>query len=280
MIIPSRWFAGGMGLDKFRAEMLNDKRIRAIVDYTNSKDCFAGVSLGGGVCYFLWDRDNPGTCKITNIHNNNTSTMERSLNEFPIFVRYNEAIEIIRKIQNQMKNSLSDIVSSLNPFGLDSSVRGDKTQNIGDVTVYSSQGIGYIPEIKIKQGLNLLNSYKIMVSKVTSEHASEADKNGQFKVFSKIGILKPKEVCTFSYFIIGNFDSYDYAKNLLDYLKTKFVRFLLLQCVSSINLSKDKFQFIPMQDFSKPLTDKFLYDKYNLTQEEINFIESMIRPME
>lgn len=280
MIIPARWYAGGMGLDSFRASMLNDNRIRYLVDYTNSKDCFSGVSLGGGVCYFLWDRDNPGICKVTNIHNRNTNVMERKLNEFPVFVRHNEAIEIIRKVSSLRENSLSEIISSLNPFGLDSSIRGNKTPTNGDITVYSSQGKGYLPEIMIKQGKALLNAYKIMVSKVTSEHASEADKNGQYKVFSKIEILKPGEVCTFSYFIIGNFDRLIYAQNLLAYLKTKFVRFLLLQCVSSINLSRDKFSFVPMQDFSKPLTDEFLYGKYNLSDEEISFIESMIRPME
>ena len=280
MIIPARWYAGGMGLDSFRASMLNDNRIRYLVDYTNSKDCFSGVSLGGGVCYFLWDRDNPGTCKVTNIHNRNTNVMERTLNEFPVFVRHNEAIEIIRKVSSLRENSLSEIISSLNPFGLDSSIRGNKTPTNGDITVYSSQGKGYLPEIMIKQGKALLNAYKIMVSKVTSEHASEADKNGQYKVFSKIEILKPGEACTFSYFIIGNFDSLIYTQNLLTYLKTKFVRFLLLQCISSINLSRDKFAFVPMQDFSKPLTDEFLYGKYNLSDEEISFIESMIRPME
>lgn len=225
MIIPARWYAGGMGLDSFRASMLNDNRIRYLVDYTNSKDCFSGVSLGGGVCYFLWDRDNPGTCKVTNIHNRNTNVMERTLNEFPVFVRHNEAIEIIRKVSSLRENSLSEIISSLNPFGLDSSIRGNKTPTNGDITVYSSQGKGYLPEIMIKQGKALLNAYKIMVSKVTSEHASEADKNGQYKVFSKIEILKPGEACTFSYFIIGNFDSLIYAQNLLTYLKTKFVRF-------------------------------------------------------
>lgn len=215
MIIPARWYAGGMGLDSFRSSMLNDNRIRNLVDYTNSKDCFSGVSLGGGVCYFLWDRDNPGTCKVTNIHSRNTNVMERTLNEFPVFVRHNEAIEIIRKVNSLRENSLSKIISSLNPFGLDSSIRGNKTPTNGDITVYSSQGKGYLPEIMIKQGKALLNAYKIMVSKVTSEHASEADKNGQYKVFSKIGMLKPGEACTFSYFIIGNFDRLIYAQNLL-----------------------------------------------------------------
>ena len=118
------------------------------------------------------------------------------------------------------------------------------------------------------------------MSKVTSEHAGEPDKNGQFKVVSKVSLLKPQQVCTFSYFTIGNFDESLYAKNLLQYLCTKFVRFLLLQAISSINISKEKFKFVPQQDFSKTWTDEDLYKKYNLTNEEIEFIESMIKPMD
>lgn len=280
MIIPARWYAGGMGLDQFRCSMLNDSCVRCLVDYTNSKDCFPGVSLGGGVCYFLWDNNYNGPCKITNIHNKNINTAERSLNEFPVFVRYNEAIAIIRKISTQKEKLLPEIISSLSPFGLESSVRGGNSPADGEIKVYSSQGIGYLPAKSIKQGNDLLNAYKIMLSKVTSEHASEADKNGQFKVFTKIQVLQPNEACTFSYFVLGNYNNVIFAQNLLSYLKTKFVRFLVLQCVSSINLSKDKFQFVPMQDFSKPWTDEELYKKYNLSQEEIDFIESMIKPME
>ena len=112
------------------------------------------------------------------------------------------------------------------------------------------------------------------------KRAGEPDKNGQFKVISKIDLMKPQQVCTFSYFTIGNFDDQVYAKNLLYYLSSKFVRFLLLQSISSINISKDKFKFVPIQDFSKPWTDEELYKKYNLTSEEIEFIESMIKPMD
>ena len=119
-----------------------------------------------------------------------------------------------------------------------------------------------------------------MMSKVTSEHAGEPSKDGTFKVISKMQLLKPDEVCTFSYFLVGNFDTENEANNCLRYLSTKFARFLLLQAVSSINISKDKFRFVPLQDFSKPWTDAELYAKYNLSDEEVQFIESMIRAME
>ena len=280
MIIPARWFAGGKGLDSFREAMLNDERIRFLVDYPNAKDCFPEVSIGGGVCYFLWDRDNKGLCQYTNIHNELSSTSLRKLNQFDIFVRYNEALNIINKIKSITENYIAEIISTRNPFGISSNVRGDKEWFNNSYTLYSSQGKSFIDKINILQNNEAVNKYKIMISKVTSEHAGEADKNGQFKVISSLKVLGPEEICTDSYLIIGPFDTKNSAENALSYFNTKFVRFLLLQALSSINLSRDKFCFIPLQDFSKPLTAEFLYAKYNLSAEEIKFIESIIRPME
>lgn len=278
MIIPSRWFAGGKGLEDFREQMLTDRRLVQIVDYVNAKDCFAGVSLGGGVCYFLWDRNNPRLCKFTNIHDGTVSTAMRNLSEFPIFVRYNESISVIHKILKFQEQKVSEVVEHRNPFGISSSTRG--TKDFGEITLYSSGGKSYIPVSKVTQGIELIDKYKVMVSKVTSEHAGEPDKNGMFTVLSTIRVLKPKEVCTDSYLVVYETTHDENAENFSRYMRTKFFRFLLLQAVSSINLSKDKFQFVPMQDFSKNWTDEELYAKYGLTDEEINFIESMIKPME
>lgn len=280
MIIPSRWFAGGMGLDSFRESMLTERKISNLVDYPNAKDCFPGISLGGGVCYFLWSREYDGDCEFTNINNGKATTLMRKLDEFPVLVRYNEAISIIHKVLQKKEESLSSIVSALSPFGIGSAERGKDVEEINDAVIYSSNGKGFYPRSSVKQGLEYLDKFKIMISKVTSEHAGEPGKDGTFKVISKMQLLKPNEICTFSYFLIGNSDSKIEVKNILTYLSTKFVRFLLLQAVSSINISKDKFRFIPMQDFSKPWTDEELYAKYELTQEEIDFIESMIKPMD
>ena len=280
MIIPARWFAGGMGLDKFRESMLNDDRIRRIVDYPNAKDCFEGISIGGGVCYFLWDRDHKGSCRITNVNNGKENTLDRDLSEFPVFVRYNEAVSIIQKVSNNMNTSISEIVSSLSPFGIGSAERGNEKQTKNsDLRLLSSRGYGFYDRAKVTQGKDYIGKWKVALSKVTSEHAGEPNKDGQFKVLSKVVLLEPSDICTFSYFLVGHENSEQSAKNILSYLTTKFVRFLLLQAVSSINISKDKFRFIPMQDFSKAWTDAELYEKYGLTDEEIAFIESMIKPM-
>jgi site-specific DNA-methyltransferase (adenine-specific) len=178
------------------------------------------------------------------------------------------------------EKNLSEIVSSLSPFGLGSAERGHSHCQTGDIVLYSSKGKSYIPKEKIISGKEYLDYYHVMMSKVTSEHANEPTRDGTFKVISRVQPIKPNEACTFSYFLIGNFKTEDECKNLLSYLSTRFARFLLLQSISSINISKDKFQFVPLQDFSKPWTDEELYKKYGLTDEEIQFIESMIRPME
>jgi hypothetical protein len=290
MITPSRWFAGGKGLDEFREEMLNDNRISKIVDYINAKDCFPNTSIGGGINYFLWDSNHKSECEFSYIHDGVKETMIRKLNEFSIFIRYNKAVEIIHKINAKDKEKLSTQVSSRNPFGFSSNTRGQSTKFEKCILLYSSDGISYLPVQEIKTQNKYLDAFKIMISKVTSEHAGEPDKNGMFKILSKTQLLNPFEACTDSYLIIGNFNKKEDAVSLLKYLKTKFSRFLLLQAVTSINLSKDKFDFIPLQDFTEksdinwnksiPEIDKQLYDKYGLTIEEIGFIESMIKPME
>ena len=126
----------------------------------------------------------------------------------------------------------------------------------------------------------MIDKYKVIISKATCEHAGTPDKNGQFRVISTNKIINPGEVCTQSYLVSGAFDNLMYAENFLIYLRTKFFRFLLLQALTSQDISRDKFIFVPNQTYNQPWTDEELYAKYGLTDEEIAFIESMIRPME
>lgn len=280
MIIPSRWFAGGKGLDDFRNEMLNDKHFSKIIDYPNAKDCFPSNNISGGVMYFLWDKQYNGDCELTNVVENNKTTQYRKLNEFDIFIRYNNAISIIHKIMNHKNEMLSNIISSRKPFGLDSFERGHERFNEGDLKLYSSKGTSYIERSKITVGDNLINKYKVIIGKALSGHIGETDENGQVKVLAKVDLLQPNEVCTESYLCVGSFLKKEKAENLEKYLHTKFARFLLLQALTSMNITKDKFCFVPEIDFDKEWNDEELYKEYNLSKSEIDFIDSVIKPWE
>ena len=280
MITPSRYLAGGKGLDSFRNSMLNDNHIRKMIDYINAKDCFPDNSIGGGVNYFLWDRDYVGDCEYTTVIGNKRDVQMRKLNEFPVFVRQNKSVSIIHKIQKHDFKPLANIVSSRNPFGLPTSMRGKEKAFPNQILLYSSDGKSFISEEEVIKGKDLVQRFKVMISRIIYEHAAEPDDEGMFRVLSRIQTLMNREVCTDSYLILGSFDNEKEANNLNKYLRSKFVRYLISQTLSSINLSKDKFLLVPLQDFSKSWTDEELYKKYNLSPEEIDFIESMIRPME
>lgn len=280
MITPSRWLSGGKGLDAFREDMLNDARIRKMVDFINAKDCFPQNSVSGGVNYFLWDRDNPGECEISTVIAGKYDTRTRKLNEFDSFVRFNTAVDIIRKIKSKDFVSLADSVSSRNPFGYPTSERGSKTGEPGDLRLTSSTGIGYVPASSLEKGEDLKSGYKVMVSRIVYEHAGEPDKEGKLRVLSKIEVLQPNEVCTDSYLVVGPFGTKREADNAARYISSKLVRFLIAQTLSSINLSKDKFSFVPMRDFSKDVIERNLYEEYGLTDKEIELIENSIHPIE
>lgn len=292
MIIPSRWFAGGMGLDKFRDEMMADKHIVRVVDYVNAKECFPQNSISGGVCYFLRDRDNTADCVFTNISNGNQNTVKRPLDEFNVLVRYNDAVSIIHKVQAKKEKLFSGIVSPLMPYGLSTNYRGSTVKKSDeDLALYASDGISYISRKVITKGLDTMDSYKVLMSKTSAEHAGEPGKDGRYRVItSSTKVIGPGDVCTHSYFTIGNFTRKEEAQRVLTYLQTNFVRVLMLMSMSSINLSKLVFSFVPMQNFSdasdidwdKSISeiDKQLYAKYELNDEEIDFIETLIKPVE
>ncbi|OUN60614.1 Eco57I restriction-modification methylase domain-containing protein [Alistipes sp. An66] len=277
MIIPSRWFGGGKGLDDFRREMLNDNHIRVLVDYENASDCFPGVDIAGGVCYFLWDRDNPGLCDVVNIRNNETMHSVRALNEFDTFIRHDQAASIVRKVCAFGEPMMSNMVSSSKPFGLRTFVR---PQESGDILLRWQNGEGPYRRDEITIGRELIDKWKVITSYVGYDHAGNPGKDGKRRVFSKIDILPPGTICTETYLVVGSFDTKQEAKNLVAYMKTLFFRFLVAQCMYSHHITKEAYRLVPIQDFSQSWTDEKLYAKYGITDEEIKFIESMVRPME
>lgn len=280
MIIPSRWFTGGRGLDEFRAEMLNDSHIKYIKDFIDSKDVFPGVDVSGGVNFFLWAKDYSGLCEYINVFNGKETKSVRRLNQYKVFPRYNQSLSIIQKVMSFGEKVVSPLVSSQTPFGFITTFRGKDNKNEGDLDLHTSGGVTYVTKEEVKRHAEWIDKYKLIFSKATCEHAGTPDKTGRYRVFSTMKILKPDEICTQSYLVGGVFDSLEETMNYMGYLKTSFVRALMLPTLTSQDISADKFQFVPLQDFSHPWTDDMLYKKYNLDEKEIAFIESMIRPME
>lgn len=280
MIIPARWYAGGRGLDDFRKEMLNDNHIRRMVDYPRSKECFSSVDVAGGVCYFLWELDYNGPCTFTSITRGQESTRERIMNEYDIFIRDNVGIEIIHKVQDKTDDFMSRIVEAVSPFGLRSFTRGKADYFPGAVTLISSAGRSYIDRELIKKGRELIDKYKVVIGYLNPDRAGVNNaSDGKSGVTTKIAIYEPGEVITETYIIIGSFSTLEEAQNCRSYMATKFARYLVFLTLSSMHITKANFQFVPMQDFSRSWIDSDLNAKYGLTDSEIAFIDSMIRPM-
>ena len=280
MIVPARWYSGGKGLDDFRNMMLNDKRIKYLVDYTDSRDCFPSVDIAGGVCYFLWCKDYRGKCCVKTIQKNKVSIVDRSLNEFETFIRENVAVQIIRKVLNRSDEMMDSVVFSRNPFGFASNDCFKVAKKGGDIPIMTSKGFFYVPVKSIQTNASSVGKWKVIMSKASAEHAGQTDKDGRKKIVSRVEVLPPNTICSESYLLLSTFNNEKEAINLRDYVKTNFFRFLLSTILLTQNIAKDKFQFVPLQDFSHPWTDEMLYKKYGLSDEEIAFIESMIRPME
>lgn len=185
MIIPSRWFAGGMGLDEFRSMMKEDFHIKNMCDYINAKECFPQNSISGGICYFLWDKKYKGKCNFTSINTNNTNSLARYLNEFSVIVRYNQAVTILRKILSTSDSFLNSEVSSISPFGIPTNERGnDIKDDDNNLTLYSSGGVSYFDINKVNKGIEYIDKYKVMISQVGAEHAGEPNSSGSFRVLT------------------------------------------------------------------------------------------------
>ena len=276
MIIPARWYSGGKGLDDFRASMLGDQRTKKLVDYVDSRDCFPGVDIAGGVCYFLWQREYKGECSVVTVRKGEELKSNRYLNEFEIFVRDNIAVDIIHKIQNQETKFLNSLVSSRMPFGLDSKVRPSST---GELNVISSESRGKISSKQITNGNEYIDKWNVLLSKASTDHGGQPNKDGKRKIFSRIEVMPPRTVCTESYLVVGNYSSEKEATNMANFLKTKFCRFLVSTILLTQNITKGKFIFVPDLNMNLQWTDESLYQKYKLTSEETRFIETSIAKM-
>lgn len=277
MIIPSRWFTGGMGLDEFRNEMLHDNTICEIHDFPDATDVFPGVQIKGGICYFKWDRDHHGNCKVFNYLNGSTVVSARPLLEpgAVTFVRYNGAIPILQKLRKFQESSIRDLVSTQKPFGFPSNYSGKAVSFDGAVKLYQNGGVGYVKRSDVKTGVEVLDVWKVFVPRFGSGSDSFPH-----PILGRPFVGEPSSACTETYLYIGPFSDRKTAKNVISYLQTRFLRFLVMLNKPTQNALRQVYHFVPMQDFSKPWTDEELYQKYGLTAEEIAFIEKMVRPMD
>ncbi len=285
MIIPSRWFTGGKGLDDFRDTMLKDSCLREIHDFLDARECFSGVSIEGGVCYFLWKRDDKGLCTVhTHSSNGVSSKIERPLLEqdADVFIRYNEVISVIRKVIAKKEGNFSTLVSPRNPYGIGNEVLdgsySDRAKKINVLGILKSERvIKKIPFAQLGRNTDELNSYRLFISKADGA-AGQIGNPIPARIIGKIVVAEPNMACTETFLRIGPFSNEQEALRAKQYMETKFFR-ILVGARKNKNMTRNTYSFVPLQDFSKNWTDEKLYKKYKLTKEEIEFIESMIRPM-
>lgn len=289
MIVPSRWFTGGRGLDRFRTEMLSDRSLRVIHDYPDASTIFPGVEVKGGVNYFLWCRDAPGDCLVVNHDSSGKicSQATRPLKEpgIDMFVRYNEQIAILHKVQQLHEPSFMDIVSANDPFGFDVRVKGSMhrvkpkyklNEFPSSVDFYyhgwKKDGVGHIERSSMRRGAELVDRWKVLIPAAWGSGTPDRDWVKPFAV-------GPNSCSTETYLVIGPFDDEEACKNVISYTQTRFFHFMVSMVKLTHHAMQKVYSFVPMQDFSEAWTDEKLYAKYRLSKDEIAFIESMIRPM-
>lgn len=286
MIIPARWYNGGIGLNDFRAEMLDDRRLVELVDFSNSKELFPTVDIAGGICYFLWQQINDSDCKVVNVLAGNRTETVRKLNQFgDFFIRSNAAISIIDKVKSKSSRFVSDMVSAIDTFGIPSKEKGHQEYVEGDILLLhsvgaNSQGVDFISREAVTKNADLIDKFKIKISILVPQNGEVGvDAEKGFRSISSPQILYPGTVDSFSYLNIGFFDTETEAVNFRDYMTCKLPRFMMRTTYSSVHISKANFIFVPMMDFTQSWTDEKLYSYFGLSSYEADLVDRTMRPL-
>ncbi|MBP6269719.1 MAG: Eco57I restriction-modification methylase domain-containing protein [Rhizobacter sp.] len=274
-VTPSRWMAGGKGLDTFRARMLADKRMRNIVDYPKLYEGFPGVKIRGGISYFMWDRDHDGPCTVQTIWDGQPTgpAVARHLGNFDVLIRRNEAVPILEKVRARGEPTLSSRVSSQKPFGLRTFFHGKPAPTtLNDpIKLFGSQKVTWVERSDIPANAAWIEKWKVLMTRVQGTSAAV-----ETKFLSKPIIAEPGTACTESYIVAGCFDSESEAKSLASCLRTRFARFLVSLRKPTQDAARGVYGFIPELPLDQEWTDAKLYKRYGLTKEEIAFIESQV----
>lgn len=286
MVVPSRWMAGGRGLNEFRAEFLGDKRVRILVDYENAKDAFPTVGIGGGICYFLWNRDDEGICQSTYHRNGDViGPNPRILDEFDVFVRDERSVNILHKVLSFQENSFEELVSGDTPFGLATNFLDYKpnvSPSVGEVRLYANRGTtrvrGAMSRELVVKNTGLIDVWKIFLPVAGS--GRERERTGVDMVSGPSLIGEPGSVCTQTYLVAGPLETEEEAKYAETYLRTRFARFLISLRKPAQHVFRAMYRWVPLQTWDRKWTDAELYEKYAITVDEQAYIVSMIRAME
>lgn len=282
MVIPSRWYSGGKGLEEFRSSMLQDEQVRRLVDYENSAEIFPGVDIAGGICYFLWKQGSEGQCEVVNFLGEEVTAEYRSLSEFPTFIRHSKAAPILRRIiaTNHSKGkNLSSVVSSRKPFGLPTNY---EPKSAGTPCWFVQKiGLKHASPSDVSDNNGLLGKWKLLIPKAPIAGQTDFSKPVGFYYHGNTRIARPGECCTESWLVACAFDTKDEVLSFRSYLFTKVVRFLILQTVMSQDVTRDKFVFVPdLGVYNVAYTDEMLCQLWGITQEEWSFIDSKIKTIE
>jgi site-specific DNA-methyltransferase (adenine-specific) len=279
MVTPSRWFAGGKGLDDFRKNMLNDKRLRVIVDYIQEKDAFPNVNINGGVNYFLWDRDHVGDCQITTVAPGSKSgqPLVRPLDEYDIFVRRNESIPILKKVLSVGDKSFAAKVSSRKPFGLPTDFHGIANQTVKkNIKFYGSGKVTWVGIEQLETNQEWVKKWKVLIPR-----ASDGNENYPLPIWDQAGpfVSGPGEACSETYLVASITKTKIEAENIAAYMRTKFFRFMVSVRKGTQDNKASLFNFVPDIPMDRKWTDAELYKRFSLNAEDVAFIDSMIREM-
>lgn len=274
-VTPSRWMAGGKGLDKYREQMLSDRRLRNIVDYPKLYEGFPGVKIRGGISYFLWEREHNGPCEVQTIWDGEPigPPVARYLDTYDILVRRNEAVPILEKVRAKGEPTLDSRVSSRKPFGLPTNFKG-KQSSVGlkePIKLFENQRVGWVEREDIATSPGWIDEWKVLMTAVQGTSAAV-----ETKFLSKPIVAGPGTACTETYLVAGHFGDETTAVNYAEYLRTRFVRFLVSLRKATQHATRDVYAFVPDLPLDQEWTDAKLYQRYGLTDGEVAFIESQV----
>ena len=281
MVIPSRWMAGGRGLDEFRAQMLNSGHLRSLTDYPDSGNAFPGVQIKGGICYFLWDTEHKGTCNVIRFADGVEHIQrDRVLSEFDVFVRDERALGILKKVLAKNESSILNLVSGDTPFGIATNFQEwSEKSGAGKIALHlinrGKRTMGFINRREIHKNVDALDVWKVLIPKAYG--AGEAFPH---QILGREIVAPPPSACTQSYLVVSPFQSERAARSFASYYRTRLFRFLVSLRKITQDALRSTYSWVPQQTWNKTWTDEQLYEKYGITKDESEFINSMIRPMD